>query len=472
MLGEIALGVVVAEPRLAPLVLAAAVAAGFGILYRFPFAGVVAVLALAASLFARDYLAFEVGPLQTFPFEVVLVGLLLVAIVAPRRRTWGGTAGLALALFLALVTLSGALAVSAGSVEAIQALNWGRGFGMLTLFFVVVRLFPTREDVERLATAGAVVGALTGALALVVAIGAGAGGALAAATESFVTQGEGVGQLSRVRLPGLGLAYALFWFAVIAFVEARGARRVGWGLVLAGNLIGITLSFNRNMWIGLVLGLCLMLVVARTPVRRRLTIGIATILAGIAVMLLLPGAIGSTSAVDPLVQRGSTLLDPGALQDESSLENRGAETERALDAAVENPVLGIGPGSSFGVFYNEQRSPESYVRTTQRFLHNQYLYLVLVAGVPGLICFLVFLGSILRAAARRAPSDARTAALGVGLLSVAVSALVAIYLSVPDMATVIGLVTGAIAVATAAPGASGGTADAEASTLQAPASSP
>ncbi len=450
VLAELLVGAAIADPRFVLLLLAAGGAVGFAVLYRLPAIGVVAVLVLAASLFSGDFLAFEVGRFKTYPFEIVLGGLLLVALVAPRRPTWGGTAGLALAGFLGLLVLSGALALSAGRAEPVQILNWGRPFALLTLFFVVVRLFPTRAEAMQLAVAGAIVGGITGALSLFVAIGSDLGPTLASATESFVTPGEGVGQLSRVRLPGLGLAYVLFWFAVIAFVEARGPRRLGWGLVLAGDVVGITLSFNRNMWIGLLLGLCLTLLLARRPVRRRLATGTTAVIAvGAAIMFFLPGTTGNGSAIDPLVQRGSTLLDPGELQDESSLQNRGDETERALEAAVDSPLIGIGAGAPFGVFYNEQRGSESYVRTAQRFLHNQYLYLVLVAGIPGLICFLVYVGSVLRRAAQRAGSDPRTAALGVGLLTVATSALVAIYFSVPDMTSVVGLVTGVIVAATA-----------------------
>ena len=330
VLAEVLLGAAIADPRFVLLLVATTGAVGLAVLYRLPVVGIMAVLVLAASVFSRDALAFELGPLQTYPFEIVLGGLLLIALVAPRRVTWGGTAGLALALFLGLLVVSGALALIAGRAEPVQILNWGRPFALLTLFYVVVRLFPTRAEAMRLAAAGAVVGGITGALALFVAIGADLGPALATATESFVTEGEGVGQLSRVRLPGLGLAYVLFWFAVIAFVESRGPRRIGWGLVLAGDVVGITLSFNRNMWIGLLLGLGLMLLLGRRSVRRRLAVGMAVIVAGLAVTLVLPGAAGTGSAVDPLVQRGSTLLDPAELQEESSLQSRGDETERAL----------------------------------------------------------------------------------------------------------------------------------------------
>jgi len=447
VLAEVMLGAAITDPRFLMLLVAAGGAVGLAVLYRLPAVGVVAVLILAASVFSPKVLAFEVGPLQTYPFEIVLGGLLLVALVAPRRATWGGTAGLALALFLGLLVLSGAVALIAGRAEPVQILNWGRPFALLTLFYVVVRLFPTRAEAMRLAAAGAVVGGLTGALALFAAIGANLGPALATATESFVTEGEGVGRLSRVRLPGLGLAYVLFWFAVIAFVESRGSRRIGWGLVLAGDVVGITLSFNRNMWIGLLLGLCLILLLARRSLRRRLAVGMAVIVAGIILTLVLPGAAGTGSAVDPLVERGSTLLDPDELQEESSLQSRGDETERALEAAVDSPLIGIGVGVPFGTFYREQRSQGTYVRTAQRFLHNQYLYLVLIAGIPGLICFLVYVGSALRTAARRAGSDPRTAGLGVGLLTVATSALVAIYYSVPEMTAAVGLVTGVIVAA-------------------------
>ena len=443
LVAELALGVAIADARFLPLVLAAGAAAGLGVLFRLPLAGIVVLLLIVASVFPWEASAFELGPLKTPMYEVALGGLLIVALFKPRRATWGGKTGAALALFFTVLAVSEVVALVEDRADPIDIFNWGRPFFMLGLFFVVIRLFPTRRAARDVLVAGAIVGAATGVVALLFALGSGPAFILQGGGEGFITQGEGFGNLSRVRLPGLALAYVLFWFVVVGLLYARGLRKLGWLVLLAGAVIGITLSFNRNMWIGLLLGAVLMLVFATPGFRRRLMAGLAVAAAGLAMVFYAPGGLDDDSALAPLAERSSTLLDPGSLQGEDSLRSRDEETRQALRVAATHPVLGVGPGVNFGVFVS-QADGSRYVRTPQLFLHNQYLYLVLAAGIPGLLCFLAFLGSVLRTALRRATSDPPVVALGVGLATVALSALVAIYFNVPDMATVIGLVSGAI----------------------------
>jgi len=440
---ELAVGVAIADARLLPLVLAVGAAAAVGVLFRLPLAGVMVLLLLVASVFPPKAFAFELGALSTPAYEIVLGGLLIVALVKPRRATWGGRAGAALALFMTVLAVSEVVALVAERAAPIEIFNWGRPFLMLALFFVVVRLFPTRRAAQAVLVAGAIVGAATGALALLFAVGSEPAFLVQEGGEGFVTQGQGFGNLGRVRLPGLGLAYVLFWFVVVSLLYARGARRLGWLGLLGGAVIGITLSFNRNMWVGLLIGAVLMLVFAKAGFRRRLMAGLAVVLAGLAMVFYVPGGLDDESALAPLAERSSTLLDPASLQGEDSLRDRDEETRQALSVAASNPLLGVGPGVNFGVFFNEAVG-STYVRTPQLFLHNQYLYLVLAAGIPGLLCFVAFLASVLRTALRRASSDPPVVALGVGLATVALSALVAIYFNVPDMAAAIGLVSGAI----------------------------
>ena len=78
----------------------------------------------------------------------------------------------------------------------------------------------------------------------------------------------------------------------------------------------------------------------------------------------------------------------------------------------------------------------------QLFLHNQYLYLLLIAGIPGLIAFVLFLGVPVALAVRRVPRDPAIAACGVGIAMIMVSAIVAIYFTTEDMTAVLGMLAG------------------------------
>ena len=43
------------------------------------------------------------------------------------------------------------------------------------------------------------------------------------------------------------------------------------------------------------------------------------------------------------------------------------------------------------MYFDELQPNGDYKRTRQLFLHNQYLYLLLICGIPGLLAFLGFL---------------------------------------------------------------------------------
>jgi O-antigen ligase len=256
--------------------------------------------------------------------------------------------------------------------------------------------------------------------------------------------------LTRVHLPGLGFAYLLLWWAVLEMLTARGSRRLAFSGLVTGMVLNLALSFNRNMWIGTALGLLLLLVVGGTVWRHRLLAAMGITAVGVVLLVAVLGGAAPSSAVDPLVQRGTTLLNPQSVGEEDSLLSRANETHFAWIAAKQHAVTGIGAGASYGVSYNQAVGAGRYKRVQQNFLHNQYLYLVLIGGVPAFVLFVAFLLAVLRRAWARPEHSHPLAALGVGLVMLMVSAVVMPYFSVPDMTAAIGLLTG-VMIAWASP---------------------
>lgn len=450
--GAVALAVLLLEATLAAglvndrfsrLLLLFAAVIGIAAIFRFPMAAAVTLLGFTDFIFLPEFLTFPVGSIDVRLYELVVAGLLLVALVQPQRRTWGGAAGGFLAVFLLLVVVSGVEAVSSGRAEPSDVLAWGRPLGLLTFFYVVVRLLPSREERRTLLLGASIIAALTGVVALLVSLGWSFGEVLEGDGTQVVREEEGVGGVQRVRLAGLSLGYALFWYVATQIVLTDGARRLGWGVLLGGIALDIVVSFNRNMWLGLVVGLLLMLLVAGPRVRGRFAIAIAIGVTGIAAITAIGGS-GEDRLLDPVVTRASTILSPGEVTRESSLQDRQDETSLAWEFARDNPALGVGAGAPFGVYTYERAGTYSLVRTPQLFLHNQYLYLVLVSGVGGLIAFLGFLGTPLLTAARRSPRDPTLTACAVGIAMIMVSSVVAIYFTVENMTTVLALLAGII----------------------------
>jgi O-antigen ligase len=412
---------------------------------RFPLATGLVYFALTDFVFYPLRFSHQLGPLTIRPYEVALVLLLLIALARPKRKSWGGTAGGALAVFYICLILSTVVAISAGHLEFKNALDWGRPFALLSFFWVVVRLFPEPREREILLTGAAVVAAVTGVLAVLISLGAGFGGSLQEAAGNTVRE---QGSVDRVRLPGLSASYALFWYAGVQVANRVGRPRLWWVLIFAGIVANIAVSFNRNMWVGVLLGFVVILMAGGTRLRKQMLLAL-TLLATLITVFVLVGGSAGNETVEPVIERGETLIHPGKTAGESSLQSRAQETSIAFKTIKENPVFGVGPGVPFNVFITEAVRTGSgqvigFTHTPQLFLHNQYLYLILVSGIPGLIAFVIFLGTPVVLALRRKRDDLLTVACGVGVGMIMVSAAVAIYFSVVDMTAMLGLLTGVV----------------------------
>ena len=418
------------------------------LILRFPFATALVLIGLTDSVFGDSFFAHQVGPVTVRPYELALFCLLALSVLRPVKRTWGGSTGAALAIFLALVVVSAAIAVSAGRAELTEAFNWARPLALLTIFYVVIRLFPEPEQQRSLLLGAAVIAAATGAIALLAFLGAGFTHSLQESGEQAIRSEEGLGSLSRVRLPGLGAGYALFWYAAVQIMSRRGRQRLLWSGLLLGIGVDILVSFNRNMWVGIVVGLFLMTILGGPFVRNRIAGSVAMVVAGLVAVIVFSSSASSDQVIAPVLRRGETILNPSKTAGENSLQDRAKETRIAWKTARENPLLGVGAGASFGVISKHPVTSGSIfvgvATEPQLFLHNQYIYLILIAGVPGLIAFLWFLLSSVAFALRRSPRDLAILACGVGITLIMISSVVAIYFTVENMTTMLGLLCGVI----------------------------
>lgn len=411
---------------------------------RFPLQSALVYFAFTDFIFYPLHFAHQVGPLNVRPYEVILAILFVLAVARPKRRTWGGFTGGALLAFFLLLALASGIAVEAGRVNVTEAFNWARAMTLLSFFWVVIRLFPTPKDRQTLLTGLSIIAAATGIFALLIFAGAGLGEYLQEEANALREQGSA----ERVRLPGLSAGYGLFWYAMVQTANREGRDRLWWLLIFSGITVDIIVSFNRNMWVGIILGFVVIMIVGTLRFRKQVAVGVLVVATVLTFFVLVGGTAGN-EAIEPVIERGATLVNPGKTSEESSLESRALETKLAWREAKANPVFGVGPGASFGVYLLEgvrgrDGAVIGYHHQPQLFLHNQYLYLILIAGVPGLIAFILFLGSAVARAIRQRKKDLAIVACGVGVAMIMVSSFVAIYFSVVDMTVVLGLLAGVI----------------------------
>jgi O-antigen ligase len=441
--------IAVVDARFQRLLMLGLAAVALALVFRFPFAATCGVLILVAGVTEPGRFKVPVGPME-LRFEELLVGaLLLVAVVRPRRAWMGGIPGWALTLFLAVVCLSGLLALSSGRATFTDAFATVRLFTPALLFFVVVRLFPAPHQVRRLLVAAVVIAAVGGVVALLVATpGSALENVLNPQGDNSIRGSEGLGILNRVRLSGVALAYALFWYTAFRALSAQPARRFWWVAAVCGMAVAIVLSLNRNMWIGLVLGMLMMLVLSRSVARRKLTLALVLVAAAGIGGAMAGTSVGADSPIRPVIERGSTLLNPSAETQDSSLQDRFLENRRAVATIERNPVVGVGPGASFGNVGLGRSAGGAVTRVDALFLHNQYLYLLLIGGPLALASFMVFLIVPVLEVFRRRWPDELLPSLAVGVVLIMLTAIVGMVFAHPTGSGVLALLIGAIVVLT------------------------
>jgi O-antigen ligase len=441
---EVAVAGALTQPQLARLLPLVLGTLALAFIFTWPLASTIGLLLLSASVlpgFVRS-----AGPIQVRVQELLLFALLLVAIVAPRSRRRGGVPGVALAAFLGLVVLSACVAIQDGNVDAGTALAFGRPLVFFASFWIVLRLFPDAESLRTLLIGGVACGAIAGLLAVPVALGSGVGASLHQQAQNVTTPvGEtGIGGLLRVRFPGVALSYILFWWSILAVLTSRGRTRVLLGALGAASAVNIVLSYNRNMWLGIVVGLALLIVLFDVRARERMLLGIAVGASAVVLMFTIAVESHSSSQIQPVFARAGTLLDPEQLAQERSLRDRADESKAAWTTITRHPLLGVGVGADYGVRFNLRSSNGTYVDSIQRFLHDQWLWLLLIGGVPTLAAFAAFVGSVLLKAWAPSTRTLSQTALGVGLAMVMVSSFVMISLSATEFCLAIGVVSGVV----------------------------
>jgi hypothetical protein len=249
-------------------------------------------------------------------------------------------------------------------------------------------------------------------------------------TSTFTTEDTG---FLRVRPPGLTTVYIVAGFALARVLWGpRRHRLFGWGL-LAVALTGVVLSLNRNMLLGLALGLCAAAVIA--PQKHRFVVLGATlglVLSGFTLLAQGSSAVESNA----IVSRITSIANYSGLKTQS-LNDRFYENRIALERIRAHPIGGLGWGPDYGAML--LRSDDGFLVSQPRdFMHEQYLWIWMRAGIIGLLALLAMLALGVWNGARwcRMRHGKDDAWLGAGvvvaLVAMAASSNVAIYLTPPD----------------------------------------
>jgi hypothetical protein len=402
-----------------------------------PAAGYVAILWSVGT--AVDMLALpEVGvsSLQFEPAEILLwIALGCLAFLPSHvRQELRGLAtrreSVILAIFLAAVITGVAVGVENGA-SLHNALFDARGMLFYAAFWpAVVALTVDRRLVFRLVSAGVVLVVVLQFAQVVVGPSRHLFVIYSSDLASTLTAEE-TGFL-RVRPPGLTTVYIVAGFAFARALWGPPRRRVlGWVMV-AVTLTGVILSLNRNMLLGLVLGLFAAALVA--PQKHRFVVMVATLGLVLSGFVLLTQ--GSALESNAIASRVTSITDYAGLK-KQTLDDRFYENRVARRRIHNHPVGGLGWGPDYGAVLLS--SDDGFVTSEPRsFMHEQYLWIWMRTGIVGLLALVATLALGIWNGARwcRARLGHEDAWLGAGvvasLVAMAASSNVGIYLTPPD----------------------------------------
>ena len=161
---------------------------------------------------------------------------------------------------------------------------------------------------------------------------------------------------------------------------------LGWAMV-AVTMTGVILSLNRNMLLGLALGLCAAALV--TPQRHRFVVMAASLVLVVSGFVLI--AQGSTVESSAIVSRISSITNYSQLQTQT-LNDRYYENHIAIARIRAHPIGGLGWGPNYGALL--LTSDDGFLVTQPRpFVQEQYLWIWLRAGFVGLLALIAMLFS-------------------------------------------------------------------------------
>jgi hypothetical protein len=409
------------------------VAWAVALLWRRPELAILGLLILTSTfLDEQDTPMLGLGGVGIYLADLIVIGLfaliLLRRLVEPETRLVRTALDLPLGLFFALILLTSGLAIGRGDVTPGLALTELRYMAYYAVFFLVTNLVRSEQQI-RLLVRGVLLLAGLVALGMIAQFLLGDRvRILPGRVESLNTEGAQFADITRMLPPGESLLLTSFiTLSAIIATNARSQRSMvyllGWGL----SALGVSLTFNRNFWIGSAMALTLIIVLVSRQERQRFLswmLLISLLVALLSLPLWLQPESRAARLAVATAQRLFSLTSSetfDAANQNSTLRWRDFEYLYALPAIGERPLIGHGMGAQ----YRPSIPGIDWAGFDGRgYIHNAHLGVMIKAGVPGYLSLIWFIGAFLyyslRTWTRLSDPLLRGVALGFGLTGLAV----------------------------------------------------
>lgn len=186
------------------------------------------------------------------------------------------------------------------------------------------------------------------------------------------------------------------WLTMVYVLVVLGAlmqkvRLPGWAYAIAPfALASLLLSYRRSFWIGAVLGIAIVVVIAAGPRGRRVVVPALALLSTLIVLLLSSAGGTSSTSSNPILARAAS-LNPTKVTTNVEDRYRIDERRNVLANLRRQPITGLGIAVPWTAQYPMSTEHEG----GRLYTHMIILWYWLNLGMLGLIGYVVLMGSIL-----------------------------------------------------------------------------
>ncbi len=378
---------------LPPVALVGAVVgiAGLVLFLRRPEVGILGILIMTGSIVFEDVLPLVPIPVGSLHIPdlimLALFGLIFLRWFVEDDFTLVRTPlDLPLLAWLGIMVLSTVLGMVRGQTEFNLAFREIRVQSYLLLFFAITNLIRTRSQLNWLIRGFFAIALLVAAVMMAQFVLGDSMPLLPGRVEVLNTEGQRYTGITRILPPGQGLVLIGGITLLVVMVFEGFRRRSLWRIVQVGLLlVAVIMTFNRNFWVALALGILLLVWFTRDRARERsrlfqwAMIGVVALSLVLIAFILVPDLPFSNLA-EAAFDRFASLFEADTFQSQdSSLRWRDTEYQYALPSIMRHPLLGLGMGAQ----YRPVTSLDYDGFDGRAYMHNGHLWVIVKIGVLG-----------------------------------------------------------------------------------------
>lgn len=378
---------------LPPVALLAAVAgiAGLILFLKRPEVGMLGILVMTGSIVFEDVLPLVPIPVGSLHIPDVIM-LALFGLVFLRWFVEEDFAlvrtplDVPLLIWLGIMLASTVVGMVRGQTEFNLAFREIRVQSYLLLFFAVTNLIRTRSQLTWLLRGFFAIALLVAAVMMAQFVLGESMPLLPGRVEVLNTEGQSYTGITRILPPGQGLVLVggITLLVVMVFEGFRG--RSLWRMVQVGLLlVAVIMTFNRNFWVALALGIMLLVWFTRDRARERsrlfqwAALGIVALSIVLIAFILVPDLPFSNLAVAAFDRFASLFESDTFASQDSSFRWRDTEYHYALPQVMRHPLLGLGMGAHYRPF--TELDYDGF--DGRAYMHNGHLWVIVKIGLLG-----------------------------------------------------------------------------------------